>query len=81
MQDLSRHLEKLGPFTIESLTKKDRAEFNRLMCQFREMAGFEPLKGALLTKDTDNSKLAKSSAHSVGLSLSPANTSGNWNTC
>jgi hypothetical protein len=81
MKDLSRHLEKLGPFTLEPLTKNDNAEFNRLMCQFREMAGFQPLKGELLTRDTDNAKLAKSNAHSVGLSLAPAGTSGNWNTC
>jgi len=78
-KSLDRHLVAAGPFSVEPMTREASRAFDAVMGDYRAAQGFKRCAAPLIT--TDNDKLGKSDRPSYGLSLSPAATSGAWNTC
>jgi len=83
-KDLSRHLERLGPFNVQEWPRHrihchQGTRDGLLIAKYREAVGFKPVAANLVT--VANQKLQKSTTPTFGLSLSPAATSGDWNTC
>ena len=81
-RSLERHLVSSAPvggFSVEPMTREASRAFDAVMGDYRAAQGFKRCAAPLIT--TDNDKLGKSARASYGLSLSPAATSGAWNTC
>jgi len=81
-RSLERHLVASAPsggFSVEPMTREASRAFDAVIGDYRAAQGFKRCKARLIT--TDNDKLGKSDRPSYGLSLSPAATSGEWNTC
>ena len=81
-RSLDRHLVASAPpggFSVEPMTREASRAFDAVMGDYRAAQGFKRCAAPLIT--TDNDKLGKSDRPSYGLSLSPAATSGKWNTC
>ena len=79
VKSLDRHLVVAGPFSVEPMTRDENRAFDLVIADYRAAAGFKRCTAKLVT--LDNAKLSKSVRPSYGLSLSPAATSGRWNTC
>jgi len=79
VQSLDRHLVAAGPFSVEPMSRDESRAFDAVIADYRAGAGFKRCPAKLVT--LDNAKLSKSLRPSYGLSLSPAATSGVWNTC
>jgi len=81
-RSLERHLVAAAPaggFPVVPMTRDENRAFNLVISDYRAAQGFKCCTARLIT--TDNDKLGKSDRPSYGLSLSPAATSGKWNTC
>ncbi|MCP4902330.1 MAG: hypothetical protein GY906_35635 [bacterium] len=78
-KDLTRHLERIGPFDLETLPAY-REALAAYKAHALERYGRKPTR--FLSWPGDNLKLAKGSGRPVmGLALAPADSSGDWNAC
>ena len=80
-KDLTRHLESLNLDQVElrPLSKSEFSDFKQLVATYKSADGFKSTYSKLITDQ--NYKLAKSEIPNFGLSLAPADLSGEWNTC
>ena len=80
-KDLTRHLENLNLDKVElrPLSKSEFSDFKELVATYKFADGFKRTYSKLITDR--NYKLAKSEIPNFGLSLAPADLSGDWNTC